>query len=172
MAPDSEQLEKEREGLRLEIEQAFRSVSRAGGVSWSQTGVLDGYGTEEELAAARKLDTERNWRELVDDPSWEFEVMFGGFGFLDPIGLRYYLAAAMMRQLRDDEVYSVLESHLTLPPDGRAYETSQWALLELPQRHCVARFLRYMVALSEAQDDSIAAEGWRRALRSYWGKLE
>lgn len=81
-------LQSEHQALIKEIHAAFAGVSREGGVSWSETRVLDMYGSDDERKAARAQDTDRSWSELVDDPKW-YEIGIGGFSFLDPISVRY-----------------------------------------------------------------------------------
>jgi hypothetical protein len=87
-------LEAEREALIAEIYAAFKDVSREGGVSWSETYVLDFYGTPEERAEARDRDRDWSWTDLVDDPDWQIGQGSGGLTFLDAIGFRYYLPHA------------------------------------------------------------------------------
>lgn len=95
--------EKDRERLIQRIYAAFRGVTRDGGISWTETGVIDDYGTDEERARARLEDTDRSWEELVDDPRWGPDTGWGGYSFLDAIGFRYYLAPAMVRAVRSGQ---------------------------------------------------------------------
>lgn len=169
--------ERERDALIAEIHAAFADVSREGGVSWSETRVLDMYGSDEERSAARAQDTDRNWSDLVDDPEWN-ESGIGGFSFLDPIGHRYYLPAAMIRTMRD-EWNDVLSFTLTMPqnyanpkhalrPGNHFLE--QWALLDVHQRRCVARFIRHM--MHRDGEHSHESSEWREAYDSYWHLVE
>ncbi|MFG0282814.1 MAG: DUF6714 family protein [Phycisphaerales bacterium JB039] len=177
-APDPGQIEKERERLLAHLESAFRNASRAGGVSWSEAGVMDSYGSEEDRAEARASDTDRRWMELVDDPEWDPEEGWGSacFHFLDPIGFRYYLAAWMMRILRRSSSGYGLIYHLTLPDDeqSRRSQVEQWSALDRKQRLFVTRFLRFKVAETEAQLAGFPMDSadWRRAVDSYWGMLD
>ena len=168
-----ESLQSNRDALVEEIDAAFANVSRSGGVSWSETRVLDMYGSDDERNAARGQDTDRSWSELVDDPQWN-ATGIGGFSFLDPIGRRYYLPAAMIRTIRD-EWNDDLSFHLTMQPNHAKpkhrlrpgnHFLEKWSLLDARQRRCVARFIRYMILCVEAGcgEDS----DWREAYNSYW----
>jgi hypothetical protein len=100
---DEKQSERFRAALTEQIRSAFAGVSRENGVSWSETFVRDAYGTEAECAKARASDTERSWDELLRRTDWNPFPGTGGFNFVDAIGFRYYLPAAMTYCLRTDE---------------------------------------------------------------------
>lgn len=166
MTPLPPELEREREELIREIHAAFADVSREGGVSWSEAEVIDGYGTEEEKAAARRADKDRSWTELVDNRKWDPGFGIGGYCFLDAIGFRYYLPPAMIRCIRSgfDEGIAF---HLTR--EGRLrHMGAQWSLLDQRQQRCVARFLRFMVAHTEADGDEFFRKRWDEPLQRYW----
>lgn len=165
-------MEKEREALVEHIYEAFRGVSREGGVSWSETFVLDNYGSKEERAAARASDMDRDWTELVTGDAMRPAIAFGGPSFLDAIGFRYYLPALMLRAFDDEGDNNSLIFHLTLG-DGecREYFAKQWSLLDRRQRLCVKRFVRYMVALCREQGYGMEEE-WAEAYASYWEGVE
>lgn len=79
-----EDLEAEREALIPEIYAAFAGVSREGGVSWSESVVLDNYISMNQRLAARAYDTDTSWEQLVDDPLWN---SYAGLSkFLEPDG--------------------------------------------------------------------------------------
>jgi hypothetical protein len=186
----------ERDGLLREIDAAFDGVSREGGVSWSESRVLDDQGTPAERAAARSRDREEDWRQLVDDPGWVVDPGSGGFYFLDPIGFRYYLPAAMVRCVVSGQDEGVLP-HLTVyPGQSSRPPLAQWSRLDMRQRRCVARFLRYMhlAAVHSYRDfradwwdpafekqglvwdtswsEQAEWEGWSTALDGYWGRID
>jgi len=159
-------LDQERVELLANIDVAFAGAGRAGGVSWSEALVIDDYGTDEERVAARSSDRERSWKDLVDDPEWNPDSGMGGFSFLDAVGLRYYFAPAMVRCVRSGEDEASCAFHLTLGKDDlRDYSLSQWSALNLAQRLCIARFLRYMAAASAHPVD---AQSWKAPLDSSW----
>jgi hypothetical protein len=97
-------------GLRPDLEQRrleliehlfaeFKDVSRAGGVSWTQTFVMDDYGSDEEVARAANEDTDTNWIDLARGDAWFLGIPETPWSFLDPVGTRYYIAAAMLLDL-------------------------------------------------------------------------
>lgn len=193
-------LEAEREALIAEIYAAFKDVSREGGVSWRETRVIDdAYDLASEKTAAaraqaRALDMDRHWTELAETDDWLEDLGRGSFSFLDPIGFRYYLPAVMVLCARTGHGYqnAELAFKLQLGPawhygtprpdpdalspgdqESKAWTIQCWSLLTDRQRRCVARFLRYMIALCESDDgDFIDAHYWRAAYESYWKSFE
>jgi hypothetical protein len=160
-------LERERAALLKHIADAFSHVTREGGVSWSEAAVIDDFGTAEDRARARALDTDTHWTELVDDPTWDPDTSYGGWSFLDPIGFRYYLPVAMIRGVNCGSS-GLWSGPLTLPNDHfRLWTLNKWSALDRRQRLCVARFVRYMMLRGE--NDPIGfASCWRKAYESYW----
>lgn len=162
-------IEREREALLRQIHEAFKGVTREGGVSWSETGVIDDYGSVEERAAARAYDEDTSWTELVDDERWHPNQGCGGYPFLDAIGFRYYLPPAMVRvaRSRDPNEAMNLRYELTLvraEGDLRSWALEQWSLLSAEQRSVIKRFVQYM----ERSSDDWWAKHWRDAYESYW----
>jgi hypothetical protein len=88
------------EKLLKEIYRVFANVDKVGGVSWSESVVVNDNGSPEKRALARSKDAEIGWQGLVDDESWISDVGVGGWNFLDSIGFRYYLPTAMVRCVR------------------------------------------------------------------------
>lgn len=168
-----QQIERERLLLLDEIHSAFKDVSREGGVSWSESDVIDDYGSDEERASARALDKDASWTQLVDDPKWNPEPGIGGFSFMDAIGFRYYLPAAMIRCVRSGHDEGI-QFHLDVggsTEELHAHNVARVAALDQRQRRCVAMFLRYMVAVSSQQDD-YEAKAWLAALDSHWAEAK
>lgn len=175
MAASREDLDREKAALIAEIREAFAGVSREGGVSWSESERLDAGKQDdaEDRAAARALDTDTSWTEVVDDQNWRADMGVGGFNFLDPIGWRYYLPAAMIRKLNGGETW--LEHNLDLSNnDGTLdeWKLEKLSLLDRHQRLCVKRFLRFMVSVEGDPDDVFAPGDWGAALASYWASVE
>ncbi len=192
---DAAELQAEREALIAEIYAAFKDVSREGGVSWSETQVLD---DERELASektarersdARARDTDRHWADLLESADWLEVPGRGSFSFLDPIGFRYYLPAAMVHDIRgvnDDRLMYYLdlaqyrgldavEGTRGASPQDEArilYTMSTISLLDNRQRRCAARFLRYKIASTADEMCSIEQDSWRDAYESYWQTFE
>lgn len=128
---------------------AFRGVSREGGVSWSETDVIDDYGTEEERAIARASDTDTEWEELILSGTFLDDAAPGSFCFLDAIGFRYYLPAAMCQALKPEydtqgrffSWYDSLPFHLASA--DRSIHREGFLLLRDDQRRVVANFIAY-----------------------------
>ena len=55
------------EGLRQEIFEAFKGVTRDDGVSLHETPLIDLYGTKQDRELARKKDTDTDWSEVKDE---------------------------------------------------------------------------------------------------------
>ena len=158
-----------RQSLIAEIHDAFAEVSREGGVSWSETTVIDDYGDEDECTAARLSDNDTHWSQLVDDSHWITTRGVGGFSFLDPIGFRYYLPPVLIRTLRGDEDVPDLHFHLNLADSE--HSRNQQSLLDNRQRRCVARSLLIMARENDATPGhdvewwlSVLNSGWRESL--------
>jgi hypothetical protein len=148
-----------RESLISEVYTAFDGVSRLGGVSWSETHVIDNYGSMEARLQARALDHDSSWEALVDDLNWDWGDGITGFSFLDPIAYRYYLPAAMIRDLRCGET-----SLYTLRSDEI---NEQQSLLTPEMKKCVSRFLLYF-------DEEVGLNGWEiwgEAYNNFWHRF-
>jgi len=154
-----------REQLLEEIYRVFADVDRVDGISWSESRVVDDNGSESERASARSKDVESGWQELVDDHSWTSEVGVGGWNFLDAIGFRYYLPAAMVRCVRSGYDQGI-EFQFELPKFWlRKYTLGKWSALNIEQQVCVKHFLQFMAAVS-------GDERWERSLRSHWAAVD
>ena len=110
--PNEEEILKD--DLIEQIRSAFKGVTREHGISWSETLVIDNYGSAEDRTVAREQDTDKNWMEVALDPLWIPDRGIGGFAFLDIYGFRYYMAAAIMNYLvlgRDSDLEFMLYLH-------------------------------------------------------------
>jgi hypothetical protein len=65
---------------------AFEGTAREGGISLHEASEIDLYGTDEDRAAARLLDTECRWQEV---PDRDIEEEYTALYFLDRVGFRY-----------------------------------------------------------------------------------
>jgi hypothetical protein len=151
----------ERLQVEEEIRDAFAGVTRKGGVSWGQAKVRDDYGSLEEEESARRRDGDKEWDDLVEDRAWEPNSSTGGFSFLDAIGFRYYLPAAMIRSLRTG-LDEGIAFHLSAYPERQGNEN--WEILSIAQTRSVARFLRHMVTTSD--------DFWHDAYASHWQAVD
>ncbi|MBX9738285.1 MAG: hypothetical protein K2X32_15300 [Phycisphaerales bacterium] len=156
-----EELERLRDKVLDRLRNDFRGVRREGGVSWSESYVIDDRGSREERYAARQSDPVVNWVDLVHDGNWEFHGT-GGLGFLDPIGLRYYLPPAMYRLAAEVTagdgqgmmgmgVCWVLRLAGHGDPKHDAWCQAKFVLFNSRQRRCVQDFLRLMAAREKSQ---------------------
>lgn len=152
----------EREALATlaEIEQAFRGVTREGGVSLHETIALDNYEGAEERARMRAMDRDRRWEDLQDEDLAEVAGI-GGMSFFDDIGFRYHLPAYMRWWLVGDAARShSTGADVLFHLDVRS-ESEQSRILNAAQRHAVARFIRWMERYAE---EPMARRDARRAL--------
>jgi len=139
-----------------EIGRVFRGVKRGQGITLHETEVMDHYGSKEQRQAARRKDTDQDWREVRDEWIEEFGGV-GGLTFLDAEGFRYYLPAYMSYWVRKGE-----------EPNDLAYQLQgidRWPFQELfrPQEKAtIARFLEYVRV-------TFQNEGAAKALRKFWG---
>lgn len=102
----TEQEIKARTELIAAIEAAFTGVSREGGVSLHEAGVIDEGGSAAERLEARLRDTENRWQDVPEEDLWK---EMGEYTFLDSIGFRYYLPAFLILSVthfRDDIPYN------------------------------------------------------------------
>lgn len=165
--------EAQRDALIEEIRAAFAGVELGDGVSWNQSAKIDLYCYPHEIAAARATDAHRPWIGYARDRTWCVGPGVGGFTFLDALGYRHYLPAAMIRCLTDPEADNSCGSmpyHLTLgePPE---YQLDQWSLLDERQRRCTARFVRWMATIEpEGEWAGHNVEDWVTAYKSYWNQ--
>jgi hypothetical protein len=164
----------ETEAMLKEIHEAFREMTRVGGVSWTESIAIDEY-AEHNRAEYRAKDTETSWTELPDDPNWRVDMGVGGFSFLDPIGFRYYLPAAMIVAARGGYDEGI-NFHLTLPKKFlREHSLSKWSLLDGNQRRCVRHFIEYMIRAYETRPEwheEYSLNSWRKAFDSYWKDID
>lgn len=158
------------------IYKTFKGVTREGGISWSEAGVIDSYGTEEEMLEARLLDCDSSWEELIDDPDWYHCYCGGGFHFLDPIGYRYYLPAAMVLEIRYQDRF--LRYHLTLSDKFRENHLEKWSALTEEEIQCVCEYLKCEDARNLWQDggdryfERSELTEWRKTYLSHWVNLD
>ncbi len=137
-------------------------------MSWRESDVIDDCGTPEQQAAARDLDRESSWEALVDDPTWRHEGGGGSFCFLDPIGFRYYIAAAVVRCARlgyGEQIGYALEI------DGE-FTRKKVSLLTMGQNRAIARFVRFMIATHAAEGDEIYGASWKAAYQKHWKQFD
>lgn len=158
------------------IYETFKGVTREGGVSWSRVVVPDDYKSWESMYPNGTPDTDKNWEELADDTNWDHSPGVGGFGYLDPISFRYYLPAAMIKELRNQPGSCYFS--LRLSKGLREQELRQWSALAPVEIQCVCEFLKCMDTLEleryaekHALDDTYVTS-WLRDYHSHWVKFD
>lgn len=149
--------------LLREIEIAFRGVKK--GVSWSESRIIDSYGTSEERGVARMQDKDKSWEEVSINPNWDPGTGVGGWAFLDPHGFRYYMAAAMTKVLRERSTGNLFTFWLEYSDDRKA---TYWTEFSKDQLCLVAEFVLVSTRLSV---DSLERQKWRKTYEKYWQKL-
>lgn len=118
------------------IEREFANVTRKGGVSWLEADALDAGGSQDLYDLAKDRDIEKRWQELVDSTTWNIFEWSSNWSFLDSIGYRYYLAAAMVRELKTGTEI-VNDFHFWFCPQEKFSEFTK------AQKQVVAEFVLY-----------------------------
>ncbi len=161
-------IEVERAAVIEQIERAFDGVQREDGVTLHEADVIDVYGSDEERAAARRLDPDRHWQDVPETVL----ARLSGMSFLDPKGYRYYLPAYMRWMLNHPDVDSNSQDStiysLTQTKGLEEWELARWRMLNDVQAAAVCRFLRFLVAYSRSYFDDRHAQ---LALDEYWGRF-
>lgn len=88
-----------RPALLRRIAGTFDGVRLGGGVSLHQARAIEDYRAGAEVAAARTLDTERDWHEVPDE---KVGRLWDTLPFLDAEGFRFYLPRFMTYALRHE----------------------------------------------------------------------
>lgn len=162
--------QKYREALVADIFESFRHVTRENAVSWTESMVIDNYGSPEERAQARAADTDTSWTELVHDVHGWQPGGIGGFAFLDPGGARYYLPAALTRIALGMFMNVDVDLWMTRTGDEDHLFDIRWSALTRDHAACVARFCIAMELIDETPDDWRLSD-WRAAFQSYWHRF-
>ncbi|MBI1335037.1 MAG: hypothetical protein GC165_19405 [Armatimonadetes bacterium] len=185
---DQEELAREVEDLEREIRLVFDGVTRTGTVTWGEscrqnyevqvflvenllqtekpsaltdaqwTDVIRRATWDESDRVEAFGDSDSHWQDLIDDPSWKIGEWGGSFLYLDPVGRRYYLPAAMLRGLREPDSID-LAHDLMLRPGEREMFLDRWSALTDPEVECVKRFVAFKAAWIEAEYEMRRQEG-------------
>lgn len=156
-------MEARRQALIALVLQAFKDVTREGGVSWSQTFVMDDYGSASQLAEAAAQDRELDWIELAQQGPWNHEsAVCGVWGFLDAISAKYYLAASLLLDLETGRS-AHHDLHLIDGPQKNA-----WSLLDDHQRAVVAMYMHWKRDIAGLEQSRVEHRIWTRALQAGW----
>ena len=173
--PNERELIQLRSSLLAQIERDFAHVIREGGVSLHEAAVIDSYGTDDERAEARKLDTDTHWTHvrLEDLPTWIGSTL----SFMDPIGFHYYAPAFMCFSIRcglynapgyiDHDAIGSLIFHCTPTSTWEEHLEKKFSRFTSSQRRCVARYLVYELEVN-ADGCGIQQSYPIEALRKRW----
>jgi hypothetical protein len=161
------------------IEEAFDGVERGVGITLHQASVIDNYGSEEDFVAAAKLDTEERWQDIPDST---IKANPHVFTFLDPLGFRYYIPAAMSFAVTNHDDFDTVFTYLALLPTiapreigrgmGAAFDLDafiQEHSFTAMQVSAIYRFICFVAIRAEHgmdEDQSAAVTKWRQAART------
>ena len=142
----------------LEIERAFDSVARGGGITLHEAVAMDDYASDEERARARLLDTESRWQDV---PDGVIEREYTVFSFLDDAGFRYYLPAYMTWALRNlERTQSVSLDSTIYALEPSSYFPQRSGLFNHAQARAILHFLEWIVQTDAFRNDRAALEAW------------
>lgn len=163
-------VEDEAQEIIKSIHSAFQGVSR-GEITLHEAEVIDVYGTQEERASARKVDTESRWEEI---PDTHIEECTSALSYLDPQSWQYYIPRHMEWSLKYFRTNNSIVSDFTIyafdlsdDPDLIDLSMGRYRQLTDQQSRTVYCFLQYMAKNGDYADDVVA----ERAIGKYWGKF-
>ncbi len=146
---------------------AFEGVTRAGGTSWTDSISLDLMGVAGKDFFITHRDDDRTWQDVAADEGWNPDAAIGGWAFLDPVGFRYYLAAAMWRMVKGSEVGSLAwQFRRPVKAKGRRRFEERWSL-DGPQHAAAMRFAAAMRDAAFERGDGHAYDEWSAAIDSW-----
>jgi hypothetical protein len=149
------------------IRSAFSHVQRGQSISLHETDAIDDYADDNQRKKARLLDTDVHWWEIAPE---QLEKFYSALFYMDAEGFRYYIPAYMTQALRTYKVgSSSVDAALSslFPLTGDASEL--YALLDDPQKKCVAQFLWFIATETGDQwKDKLEVYNATRALEDFW----
>jgi Cysteine-rich CPCC len=153
----------QRDEILQQIAQVFDGVRREEGVTLHEALEMDLYGSPEQCAQARLLDTDENWQEVRGKDLERFPSVLS---FLDAKGFRYYLPAYMSWELwRFRALGASIRSWLLFHLDTS--ESRHFTILTEPQARAVYRYLRFVGDYAWDLNAKVA----RSALAKYWSRF-
>jgi hypothetical protein len=91
------ELQVERDAIIAEIYAAWKGVRRPPGVGWHEACAKDDYAGDTELAAARRLDSETSWEQLIGKIAPHDGALFS---YLSAKSIGYYAAPLLVEAVR------------------------------------------------------------------------
>jgi len=148
-----------------EIERAFDGVARDEGITLHETVEIDRCSGERQLAKARRLDTDKRWKDV---PETDIERFPSALCFMDATGFRYYIPAYMSWTLRSHRTSDseTTDNTISAFESDPLHRDKRYSLLNDSQRRAVCRFLKYFAG----KEDDLDRAYWAGiALRMGWG---
>ena len=152
-----------------EITAAFHSVTRLGGRSWTDAIALDLMGVPRIDFPITHREDDRSWLDVAQDAGWDPDRGIGGWPFLDAIGFKYYLAAAMYRAVQSGDEGN-LAHRMDLPFEAKARHRflDRWTLDE--RQHRVAmQVAAFMRTKAFEENDSTGFDEWEQVIQ-HWSE--
>lgn len=161
--------EQSADALLNEISSAFEGVSRVGGRSWTDALAIGHMGVPHVDFPVAHREDDATWLDVANDSTWDPSPNFGGFGYLDAIGYRYYLAAAMYRAVRERDP-SELAWRIELPfkAKARRQHLSRW-ILTRSQHEVALKVAAFFRDEMFAQNRDFEFDEWQRVIESWRG---
>ena len=150
-----------------EITAAFHSVTRLAGRSWTDAMALDLMGVPRIDFPITHRENDQSWLDVAQDAGWDPDRGIGGWPFLDAIGFKYYLAAAMYRAVQSGDEGN-LAHQMDLPFEAKARRRflDRWTLDER-QRRVAMQVAAFMRAKALADNDSTGFDEWERVIQNW-----
>ena len=139
------------------VQKEFVGVTLGDGIGLHQAEAMDSYASEQKLLELRKLEETDDWSRV--DVS-TLNQLAAALSFLDAQGMKFYLPAYLMAELRHQLTVDLL-FHLTCPIEGAA---DRFALLNSGQRGVVRGFLTLVLR----EVDDFCRPQIEKALTRYW----
>ena len=156
----------QRQILIARLKQAFQEVVRGQGTSLREGRVLDDYGSEEEQAKARKLDTDHHRWEISDK---SIEELTDAITFLDAEGFRFYLPAFLTYALRRGQESDWPVGDWAVGQLAWLDREGDFELMTQEQKLVVAQVLRFFA--EHVEEDWADGETAIAAIRKYWHRF-
>jgi predicted negative regulator of RcsB-dependent stress response len=147
-----------RDRLIRQIESAFDGVQLGDGVSLHEAEAIDDNLSEQECAAARKLDRESRWQDVPDAAIRDHS---SSLYFMDEFGTWFYLPAYMIWSLKN---YTISDS-LSISHAASKLKSCRAGQFTQQQCQAIQAYLQFLAA--EYQDPDA-----QEALQDYWADID
>lgn len=144
--------------LIFQVKEVFSGVELGDGISLMEALEIDSHSTDAVCLKARQEDIGQCWESYTPD---RLRGTFAALAFLDPLGMRFYLPAFLIAELKGD-LDEELVWHLCRV--DRAFSRRFSALCNV-QRKVVCQVLSHFASLNSYRPQRLMLE---RALKDYW----